>query len=580
MSLGQRLFDQFWEVKPEIFRAEVVTTILVLILAYLFGGRMTGVWRRLAYVADRRWMACGVVVFFVLAARLALLPVVPMPDPMIRDEFSHLLGAETYALGRIANPTHPQWIHFEAPYTIQRPTFVSAYPPGQALPMAAAIALGLNPWWAVWLSTGMMCGTLCWALQGWLPPRWAFLVAMTAALRYGILSYWMNSYWGGIIPALGGALAIGALPRLSTGGPAAAVCFAGGLVLTIFARPYEGLLLAAALMAAVLWSSYGHPHKFPRLDLRRLLKSRIMVPALLVLSAGGSGFLYYCWRTTGTFQLPYEIFIQEYWAARHFIPMALPPERKYRHDVFNSMAAPVRNEHLRARSVAGFLKLNAERAMFWWTFYCGPLLSLPLILGFRAFFDQKTRPLLIAAGVFAAGLSMEVPRMPHYAAPFTAAWLIIWVRAARHAAVLRYGRGLVRLIPLALAVLLMYRVAKLVTTPADPPKAVHWKRVLNWCCVPRGIVRADLERDLKRIGGQHLVFFRTPADRMITFDWVYNKPDVDAAQIVWARAMSETEDAALCAYYPDRRSWLVDATLPVPAIRPYCNSTNPNKESR
>jgi hypothetical protein len=123
----------------------------------------------------------------------------------------------------------------------------------------------------------------------------------------------------------------------------------------------------------------------------------------------------------------------------------------------------------------------------------------------------------------------------------------------------------------------MYRAAKLVTTPADSPQAIHWRRVLNWCCVPRGIVRADLERDLERMGGQHLVFFKTPADRMIPFDWVYNKPDVDAAQIVWARAMSEAEDAKLCAYYPNRRSWLVDATLTVPKIRRYCNNTKSDK---
>jgi hypothetical protein len=316
----------------------------------------------------------------------------------------------------------------------------------------------------------------------------------------------------------------------------------------------------------------------PRLAIHHYLKPRIVVPALLVLAAGGGGMLYYCWRTTGTFELPYNVFIREYWAARHFIPMSLPPEREYRHDVFNAMGRDFRKEHLRARSIPGFLERNAERAIFWWTFYCGPLLTLPLLFGFRAFLDLKTRPLLIAAAVFAAGLSIEVPKMPHYAAPFTAAWLVIWGRAARHAALFRYGRGLVRLIPVALAILLMYRVAKLVTIPADPPKPVSPWAVMNWCCVPRGIARADVERDLKRLGSQHLVFFRTPADRMIYFDWVYNEPDIDAAQIVWARAMSETQDAELCAYYPDRRAWLVDATLKTPAIRPYYGATTLQKE--
>jgi hypothetical protein len=52
MSLGARLFDQFWLVKPDIFRAEVVTTLAVLALAYLFGGRYPGGQERAGQLAS------------------------------------------------------------------------------------------------------------------------------------------------------------------------------------------------------------------------------------------------------------------------------------------------------------------------------------------------------------------------------------------------------------------------------------------------------------------------------------------------------------------------------------------------
>jgi hypothetical protein len=104
----------------------------------------------------RKPIALLLVCLVPLLLRIALLGVVPPPIPVVADEFSHLLLADTLAAGRVANPPHPMAAHFETLYVLQRPVYASVYPPGRGLAMAMALWAGFHPWFGVLAETGIM----------------------------------------------------------------------------------------------------------------------------------------------------------------------------------------------------------------------------------------------------------------------------------------------------------------------------------------------------------------------------------------------------------------------------------------
>src|SRR2546426_3268236 len=382
--------------------------------------------------AQRRALSVAVVGILAVVARLAVLPILPVPGPAIHDEFSYLLMSDTFAHGRLANPTHPMWVHFETFHVNQVPTYVSKYFPAQGIFLAIGQIVFGHPFWGVLLSSALMCAAICWMLQAWMPPSWALLGGILAVVRLGTFSYWANSYWGGAVAALGGALVLGALPRIKEKQRAWDAAWMGiGLALLFNSRPYESLFLAVPIAIALLvW--------LLRKDEQRIQKKVLCVilPLGIILTVTVAAMAFYFWKTTGQpFRPPYLVYEATYSSRPAFpwMPLKAPPP-------YPSFALLNYQEG----NLLGVFEFAAQhplqsillRILVFWLFYLGPTLTVPFLMLLLALpvgaklsdFSPAMRFLLLAVGVSFSGMVLPFLFLPHYAAPVTALIyaLVLW----------------------------------------------------------------------------------------------------------------------------------------------------------
>ena len=520
------------------------------------------------HIVGRRRAACvTLVIGATIGLRCALLPWLPRPQPYVQDEFAYLLGADTFASGRLANPAHPLGEFFEATQIITHPVYVMKYQPGQAAFLALGQVLFGDPYWGVVLSVAVMAGAICWMMQGLLLPGWALIGGLFTAAVFGGGHYWIQSYWGGALPALASALMIGAFTRILRGRLWCIWLFTAGTALGLLTRPYETGVLSATLTIALM-VAHVRARSWTALW-------KIALPYAAGMAAWACFQMYYDWRITGNaLKLPYMLHEEQYSATPAFwmLPTRTVPTPNNpavyaahwlldipKYDELRSMGWVRRTAMLLRRAVTadewepGFRTTVPELT---------GILRYVLALAPLFWFSRRVRCLTALAAVLGLSTCLTLWAFLHYLAPMmvvvlTLIFLLVSYLRSIDVRGRRVGNVLVAMILLYLPFesLLMARSA--IDVFRNGPNAPFVKE------------RARITAELQRAGGQHVIIVRYNSDRPARRDWVYNSANIDAQKIVWAVDRGSVENRKLLAYYHGRRFWLLYANESPPRLEPY-----------
>jgi hypothetical protein len=331
---------------------------------------------KLALLGPKSNLLCTALVTFWGCVLVAV--ILHEPIPRIHDEFSYALMGDTFAHGHMANPAPPLPEFFETFHVLVRPVYASKYFPAQGLFLALGQKLTGHPAVGVWLSSALACAAAVWMLEAWIGPGWALFGGLLLVLQNGIYSYWSQTFWGGMVAALGGALAFGAVRRLwDEFSWTNSVWLALGIVILVNSRPAEGLLALLPITGFFL----AHLWRKGQWRQRRFWSS-LVLPAMFVLAVGAFLTCSYNRAITGSlWKPPHLLHGEQYEASPEFSFLPLRPKPDYSSPWLRYYyEVQQMNLYQGKRHLTSLISWYVPMFTSWWEYYCGVLLTLPLVI--------------------------------------------------------------------------------------------------------------------------------------------------------------------------------------------------------
>lgn len=504
------------------------------------------------------------------------------PATYFHDEFSYLLGADTFANGRLTNPTPAFSEHFEAPHILVKPTYMSKYPPMQSLFLAAGQVLFGHPIFGVWLSCGLAAAALFWMLLAWTRPPWAIIGTLLSIFFIGTDYYWAQGYWGGMAAFAGGAFFFGGFRRIIKEKEllgSTLLMTLGGVIL-VNSRPFEGTITMIPALLLLLFRILSSSRIAFSQKLTQIVLPGFFITCLTLCAMG-----YFNYRITGSaLRLPYTEHQSQYFSTPLFI--------------FQNKVEATNSENRRLRELYGLLHSSGlirdihsynlpdvkylypvYAFVYLWLHLLFALVYPPLLLFFvfSLFFvvrASKWMRFVLFTIVFAfACISFATYwDFTHYVAPLVCFFYLLLVQGFRYFLIRAQKAKKLKLTFLLLILLTLssayYRQFKTYEWVFDLVHTIEKQDFSNTelkltesqtfdikvtATQYRGLIEETAEKDAQK----YLIIVDYDKSFHSFDEIVFNRADFQNAKVIWALSLSEEKNHALLNFYPDRKPLFV-----------------------